>query len=390
LAFSTAAAVLGYVTMAAILMGETIWIATVLASLFLLLRLADDLFPVLLAAHRPFGRFLRTAIGLSEGAVDQAAVLFSGAARLLLLLFGWAAILAPFGAGAGEVFMRITTSQLVIRVGQVSISPGAVVGALAMLLGGLVLTRMVRRWLERSYLPKTTMDIGLRTSLASGVTYLGALLAVLLAFGYLGLSFDRIALFASALSVGVGFGLQAVIGNFVSGLILLAERPIRVGDWIAIGELEGDVKKINVRATEIEMQDRSKLIVPNSDLISKTVRNVTHAGSLGRIKIVIKTTDAADPAAVRALVLGRLAAHPHVREEPPPSVYLTGVGEGALEFTGFAYVDSPRLAYAARSDILFQIVPELRAKGVELARAGPVVNLSLAERPIEPSAPGRS
>jgi small-conductance mechanosensitive channel len=386
LAAALAAVLLGYVEMASKLMEEMVWIATVLASLFLLLRFVDDLFPALVSPERSIGRFLLVAIGLSEATLEQLSVLLAGLCRLALLLFGWAAILAPFGAGAGDVFGRVTSSQLLIKIGQVSISPGAILGAIAVFLVGLLVTRAIRGWLERSYLPKTAMDSGLQASLASGVTYLGAVLAILLTCGYLGLSLDKIALFASALSVGIGFGLQAVIGNFVSGLILLAERPIKVGDWIAIGDLEGDVKRINVRATEIEMQDRSKLIVPNSDLISKTVRNVTHAGSLGRVKIVLKTVDTADPAEVRDLVLARLQAHPNVLKEPAAAVYLSNIADGALEFTAFAYLSSPRLAYRTRSDLLFQIVPDLKSHGVSLANSTPVVNVGLPDRPIEPSA----
>lgn len=373
----------GYVPMAFRLMAELVWITTVLASLFLLLRFADDLFPALLSVQQPLGRFLRIAIGLSRAALEQISVLLSGVVRLLLLLFGWAAILAPFSAGADDVFGRITSSQLVIKLGQVSISPGAILGAVVVFFFGLFLTRAVRGWLEASYLPKTRMDAGLRASLASGFTYLGATAAVLLAFAYLGLSFDKIALFASALSVGIGFGLQSVVGNFVSGLILLAERPVKVGDWIAIGDLQGDVRRINVRATEIEMPDCSRLIVPNSDLISKTVRNVTRNGAHGQVKMVLKVVDTADPVAVRDIILARLTAHSAVSKTPGPAVYLSDVGNGAVEFTAFANVASPRLAYGVRSELWFQILPDLRARGVLIAKSVPIVNVDLGSRSIE-------
>jgi small-conductance mechanosensitive channel len=385
LAASLLAVLAGYVEMASKLMGEMIWVATVLASLFLLLRFVDDVFPAILSPDQPVGRFLQIAIGLSRGALEQISVLLSGLVRLTLLLFGWAAILAPFGAGAGDVFSRVTSSQLAIHMGQVTISPGAVLGAMAVFFLGLLITRAIRGWLEKRYLPKTNIDVGLRTSLASGVTYLGGLVAILLTVSYLGLSLDKIALFASALSVGIGFGLQSVIGNFVSGLILLAERPVKVGDWIAIGDLEGDVKRINVRATEIEMPDRSKLIVPNSDLISKVVRNVTHGGATGRVRIVLKIDDSADPAAVSSLILARLNGHPEVLKEPAAAVYLSNVVDGALEFTAFAYVASPRAVYKTRSDLLFQIVPDLKAQGIALSNSTPVVNVGLSDRSIEPA-----
>jgi len=385
-AASVVAVLFGYVEMASKLTVEMIWVATVLGSLFLLMRAVDDLTPAAFSPHASLGRFLQIAIGLSQRALEQLSVLVAGVIRLALFLLAWAAILAPFGSGLGDVFGRVTSSDLIVHIGQVSISPGAVVGSILVFVLGLVVTRAVRGWLEKSYLPKTRMDVGLRTSLASGVSYLGALAAVLLSFGYLGLSFDRIALFASALSVGVGFGLQSVIGNFVSGLVLLAERPIKVGDWIAIGDLEGDVKRINVRATEIEMADRSKLIVPNSDLISKTVRNVTHSGSLGRVKIVLKVDDDADPELVKTLIQERVAAHEGVRREPAPSVYLTNVADGALEFSAFAYVDTPRMVYSVRSELLFRILPDLRVHNIKLASLRQVVTVSLADRAIEPPA----
>jgi len=256
---------------------------------------------------------------------------------------------------------------MVFRLGQIAISPGLIFGAALVFTAGMVITRIVRSWLETTYLPKTRLDVGLRTSITAGLTYLGALIAVLMTCAYLGLSLSKIALFASALSVGIGFGLQAVIGNFVSGLILLAERPLKVGDRIAIGDQEGDVRRINIRATEIELGDRSKLIVPNSDLISKMVRNVTHGGALGQVKFVLRVANDADAAEVRKLILEQIAAHPGVLRDPAPSVYLTNVTDGALDFTVIAAIASARQATGIKSDLLFALVAELKARGVKLA-----------------------
>jgi small-conductance mechanosensitive channel len=383
-AVSLGAVLLGYRSLAAFLMRETVWIAAVLALLFLLLRFVDEIFPALTSPDGPIGHAVETALGLSHAAMEQIGVLLSGVARLLLLLLGWTAILQPFGASAGDLATRITGDNVVLHLGQVSISPGAVAGGVALFLVGLIATRAVRGWLERRYLPKTSLDAGLRNSVGAGVTYLGVAIAVLIAFAYLGLSFSRIALLASALSVGIGFGLQAIIGNFVSGLILLAERPVQVGDWIAIGDLEGDVKRINIRATEIEMTDKSKLIVPNTDLVTKTVRNVTHGGAMGRVKIVLKVDDTADPAVVRDVLLGPIKAHADVRPDPAPAAYLTDVRDGAMEFTIFAYVASPRLVFRVKSELLFQIVPELAGRGIDLANSTPIVNVGM-DRPIEPA-----
>jgi small-conductance mechanosensitive channel len=386
-AASVAAVMFGYLALANFVMNEAVWIGAILGLLFLALRLADDLWPSVLSPKAPLGAALDTALGLGSGVLEQVGVLLSGATRLAVILLAWVAILAPFGASVEDIFTRFTAADFVVRLGLVSISPGAVIGGVAVFLVGLAITRSVRRWLEVRYLPKTGLDLGVRTSLASGVTYLGALVAILVAVAYLGLSIAQIALFASALSVGIGFGLQAIIGNFVSGLILLAERPVRVGDWIAIGDLEGDVRKISIRATEIEMLDHSRLIVPNSDLVSKTVRNITHDGALGRVRITLRVDDGADPGQVRDLLLARIKDHPRVLKEPAPGVYLTDVRDAAMEFTAFAYLASPRQAYGVKSELLFQIVPDLKAAGIALASSATVVNLGVGERLIEPAPP---
>ncbi|HEX4742850.1 MAG TPA: DUF3772 domain-containing protein [Caulobacteraceae bacterium] len=383
---SLGAVLLGYLAFAEFLMRETIWIAAILGLLFLLLRIADDLTPALIASSTPFGGMLASGLGLSSGAVDQIAVLASGVARVLLILFGWMAVIAPFGASAGDIFGRVTSTSFVFKLGKVEVSPGAVLGAIALFLIGLAATRAVRGWLEARYLPKTQLDVGVRTSLSAGVTYLGGFIAILVAFAYLGLSVSQIALFASALSVGIGFGLQSIIGNFVSGLILLAERPVRVGDWIAIGDLEGDVQKISIRATEIEMTDRSRLIVPNTDLVSKTVRNVTHSGALGRVRLVLRVVDSADPAQVRDLIVNRLKEQEGVLDDPLPAAYITDVRDGYIEFTAFAYMATPRTVFGAKSDVLFKLVPDLRAAGISLYSSSTVVNVGL-DRPIEPAPP---
>ena len=381
LACAGAAMLVGYLAFATFVMREMIWAAGIVATVFLLMRGVDAAIASLLSPNRTLGRGIRFSIGLSEMGLAQVVELVSGVIRLGLVLTGWWAILAPLGADAQDVFGRITSTDFVLRLGQVTISPGAVIGALLVLGVGLAATQALRSWLQYRYLPKTRIDMGLRTSLASGITYVGIFIAFLLTCADLGLSLDRIALFASALTVGIGFGLQAIINNFVSGLILLAERPVRVGDWIAIGDLEGDVRRINVRATEIEMGDRSRLIVPNSELVSKMVRNVTHGGALGQVKIVLLLSAGSDPLAVRTLLLEHLRSHPDVLAHPPPSVYLSDIKNGALEFTAFAHLPSPREAYQAKSDLLFKIVPALTAQGMALASSVPVVHVAVAQPP---------
>jgi potassium efflux system protein len=390
---SLLAVLIGYLALASFIMRETIWIGMVLAALFLLMRFVDDVFPTLLSPDRSIGRSIRIAVGFSPGALEQIGVLLSGLCRLALLVVGWSVILLPFGASAGDAFGRLSGSELVIHLGQLAISPATILGAVAVFVIGIGATRAVRGWLETRYLPKTQMDAGVKSAFAAAITYIGGLIALVATSSYLGLSLDKIALFASALSVGIGFGLQSVIGNFVSGLILLLERPVKVGDWIAIDGKEGDVKRVSVRATEIEMNDRSRLIVPNSDLISKTVRNVTAHDAIGQVKIALPLDARTDPKLARSVILEVATHHAEVLGAPAAAVYLTDAKDGALNFSIIAYVASPRQAFRVKSELLFEIIPALAKKDIALSSSTPIVNVAAPEPlagPPEPVSAGKA
>ena len=207
----------------------------------------------------------------------------------------------------------------------------------------------------------------MRSSVTTLLGYAGGVLVVVLALAAVGISVERIAWVASALSVGIGFGLQAIVQNFISGLILLAERPVKVGDWVVLGGVEGDVKRINVRATEIRLADRSTLVVPNSEFITKPVRNMTLANAEGRVQIRLPMPLSTDPEQVRTVMLQAFAGHEGVLPAPAASVQLDGIDNGYLVFIGTAYVQGPRAASGVRSDLLFTILAGLKAAGLALA-----------------------
>ncbi|MGK2909127.1 MAG: mechanosensitive ion channel family protein, partial [Sphingobium sp.] len=194
----------------------------------------------------------------------------------------------------------------------------------------------------------------------------GILLVALWGLASLGIGVERIALLLSALSVGIGFGLQAITQNFISGLILLAERPVKIGDLIRVGNDEGDVKRINVRSTEIELGDHSTLIVPNSELITKTVLNKTLASPLGRIQLQFSVPIEADAAHIRDMVLESFAAEAGVRDDPAPVAFVDSIVDGRIIFNSFAHVSSPRDAYGTRSAVLLALLSRFKAEGVEI------------------------
>src|SRR5258706_10740937 len=162
---------------------------------------------------------------------------------------------------------------------------------------------MARRWLETDFLPRTIIEPSLQQSIATIFGYLGVIAAITLALGNLGIDLEKIALVGGALSVGIGVGLQSIVSNFVSGLILLAERPIRVGDAIVVKGEEGYVRRVRVRATEIETYDRASVIIPNSEFITRVVKNWTRADTLGRIVVKEGVAYDSDPDQGRDILL---------------------------------------------------------------------------------------
>lgn len=361
---SAASLMLGYVAFAAFLTQEIAWTALVASVVFVLANLTDALFAELAPDDGVFGRLAASAMGLGPRTLDQLSVLLGGLARLLLWLLGWAAVLLPFGTGADDLLLRLESGVTEFKLGGVTVSPMAIAAAICLFAVGLVLTRMFRRWLETRYLPRTRLDQGLSATVATGVSYAGGLIALLVASAYLGLKLTEVTLLASALTVGVGFGLQSVIQNFVAGMILLAGRPIRVGDWIAVGGHEGDVQRINVRATEIKLFDGSLLIVPNQELVTKPVRNVTWSSARGQVQIAFLVGYEADLDAVAAALLEAMKQTKGVLKEPQPSAVVTEFRDYGAAFQGVAYVSSPRTVQRVRSEILLELSRRLKAAGI--------------------------
>jgi potassium-dependent mechanosensitive channel len=253
-----------------------------------------------------------------------------------------------------------------VKVGEFQLVPGAILSAIAVAVIGFIVLRVFKRWLARSYLPSTQFEPGMQSSITTLLGYVGGILVVAFSLSALGIGIERIAWVASALSVGIGFGLQAIVQNFISGLILLAEQPVKVGDWVVLGTTEGDVRRINVRATEIQLGDRSTVIVPNSEFITKTVRNMTLTNAEGRVLIRLPMPLTTNAQRVRELILDACRAHESVLETPAPSLTLEGIEGGLLIFQAIAYVPSPRLAGSVRSDLLFTILERLDAEQLPL------------------------
>lgn len=359
--------VLGFVALAHMLAGQMVWTGVVFATTYLLFQLVEDVAQAVLSSRGGFGQRLHKGLGIDGKLLDQSAVVASGALRVVLLFYMVIALLAPLGTAPDEVFRRGSSVNQTLQVGSVTLAPQALLTALAIACAGFVIIRILKRWLSDQFFPNTSLEPGMRSSIVTLLGYVGGVAVIAVALAGLGISVERIAWVASALSVGIGFGLQAIVQNFISGLILLAERPVRVGDWVVLGETEGDVRRVNVRATEIQLGDRSTVIVPNSEFITKTVRNMTLTGAPGRVLLRLPAPLDTDAQRMREVILAAFAAHEGIMGDPEPVVQLEGILNGTLTFLAIGYVSNPRNAGGVRSDLLFSILDSLRKAGLELS-----------------------
>lgn len=350
----------GYIALSSLIVQETLWLSLVICTCYVLVALVADLGNSLLLQFKD----KRTANELSNSqlrARSQVVILLSGALRLSLIVAAITLVLLPFGEDPADWLQRRLGFLMTgFAIGQVQIKPSSVLAALTVLLVGMFSVKVLQRWMANQLLPATRIDPGMRVSTANLFSYVGYFVVFAMTISSLGIGLERMAWIISALSVGIGFGLQAVVQNFVSGLILLAERPIKVGDWVSLNGVEGNVRKINARATEIEMFDRSTLIVPNSEFITKPVRNVTLTNPLGVVNVKINMPIDTDAKRVRDIMMSAMQDHPDVLEEPAPGVTLDGFDANGLVFTASSYVSSPRNSSRTRSALMFEILDRLR------------------------------
>ncbi|QIO89852.1 ion channel protein [Stenotrophomonas rhizophila] len=360
------ATLLGYLNFALFVAQQLVWGAVVLLAASLLLKFADDLATTMLSPNSRVGQTIVLTTGLSGARVEQAGVLLSAVLRIGVILLAVLALAVPFG-NLNAFYGGLDALSGGLKIGETTLKPSSVVYALLVFLVVWAVMQAFQRWLTETYLPKTELDAGARNSISTVTRYLGIIAAVLWGLTALGIGFEKLALVVSALSVGIGFGLQAITQNFVSGLILLAERPVKIGDWVKLGDQEGDIKRISVRSTEIQVGDKSTLIVPNSELITKTIRNMTMGNAQGRIQIQFSVPLSTDVAAVRQILLDTYAAHVAVLADPAPSVFIDSIANGQIAINSFAYVSGPRAVYGVRSDLYFNMLQSFAAAGIALS-----------------------
>jgi potassium-dependent mechanosensitive channel len=359
----------GYIALSYFIAGNLLQTALFIVTMALVHNFADAISEAITNPMSHIGQFLRRFSALGDVGLARLALVFRTGIDILIVVFALPALFLIWAVTWIDVSALYSWLFNGFTVGNITISPSGMLVAVAVLAIGIVITRTLTNWLQRRVLSETTLDKGVQDSVRTATSYVGYIIAASLALTAAGLNFSNIAIIAGALGVGIGFGLQSIVNNFVSGLILLAERPVRVGDWVATNDSEGIVKKINVRSTEIETFDNCTVIVPNSALVSGVVKNWTHRDTVGRFGISVTVRPGVDAQVVADVMKEAARAHPKVLRYPEPQVLLTKFPIQGMEFEVKGHVADVFEAAKVASDIRFAIVAGLRKKKIELVAA---------------------
>ncbi len=310
------------------------------------------------------GVLLENRFGIDSARQRQLVKLGEVAATFTLALLALPLLLLQWGFAGADIRDWAKALFFGFEVGQFRISLVRILIGVMLFTALLFMTRMLQRWLRDRVMAQGRMDAGVANSIDMAVGYVGIGLAALVSVSYAGFDITSLAIVAGALSVGIGFGLQSIVNNFVSGLILLVERPIKVGDWIVVGDQQGNVRRISVRSTEIETFDRASLIVPNSELISGRVLNWTHRNLLGRVILKLTTDAQADPDKVLSILEQAARDQALVFPTPTPMAALDTFAPDRLEFSLRVTLSDVTNSGRVKSDLHIAILKAFRAAGI--------------------------
>jgi len=314
----------------------------------------------------PIGRQVRERFALQDTGASRWTFWIVLLADTLLTIGMGLILLNVWGVPWTEIKPVFTTLLYGVEIGDQSfslISVGIALGTFVLL---MLLFKLFQGFLSNRILVQTRLDVGVRDAVTAGVGYVGVVVATLVALSLLGLKFGEIALVFSALSIGIGFGLQHIVNNFISGLVLLVQRPIKSGDWIVVGANQGYVKRVNVISTEITTFDNATVILPNNQLMTTEVVNWTHRSRLGRVKVPVGVSYSTDPEQVKTILLKCASENSTVLSRPVPSVMFIAFGESSLDFELRVFIRDIDYTLAVASELRFAIKKALDEADIEI------------------------
>src|SRR6266446_2178326 len=355
----------GYLALSRFLAQQLIVTGSILAFVYLLLLWVDGFMQGLGDDSAATGRWLKERAGLEQRRREQLVLPIGLFLKFAVLVFSVPLILLQWGYRWPDIYDWYSQLFFGFQIGNTQVSFAVLLASIIVFGLAYAATRLFQGWLDARILKPAGISGGVRDSIRIGVGYVGIVIAGLAAFSYAGFNLSNLAILAGALSVGIGFGLQSVVNNFVSGLILLAERPIKVGDLVVVGGEEGYVCKISVRSTEIETSERAHVLIPNSYFITEKVKNWTLRDNIRRIVIPVSVGYGCDPRKVRATLLKVAQDNPDVITTPAPSVDFD-FGADTLNFKLYAFVYDLNKGGSTSTDLRIAILDAFNEAGIAI------------------------
>jgi small-conductance mechanosensitive channel len=282
----------------------------------------------------------------------------------------------PFALLFGEIDLTSWLDFPLVKMGSAAVTPLLLIKIVGWFIVLIICNSLLRRLVIQRLLARTRFDPGLRFAISRIFGYLFLILGTYIALLVNGIDLSSLAVIAGALGIGLGFGLQNIVSNFVSGIILLAERPVSIGDRIEVAGVAGQVKQINLRSTTVVTNDNISIIVPNSELVTSTVTNWSHSDPRVRLRLPVGVAYGTDPEKVRKVLADVADNHPDILKEPAAAVFFDSFGDSALNFELAVWTmnraHNPR---RFRSELNFAIEKALRINNIEIPFPQRVVHL---------------
>lgn len=293
----------------------------------------------------------------------------------LLFILAFLVLLAVWGVSVDILISNVKNFLVGFNIGGIRISITSILLGLVSFFVSMALVKLLKNSLATGNLSKIEMDEGVRNSVIAIVGFIGFVISALVAIAVMGGSFASLAIIAGALSFGAGLGLQNMVSNLVSGMTILFERPIKIGDWIIINGQEGIVKKINMRSTELETWSKSHVIIPNSEILSQSVTNLTYSNRMGRVEVQVGVAYDSDIDLVKSTLLDIARTTQNVLANPEPSVAFTALADSSLNFQLNAYTSNVYNKAAIANALREEIVTRFKKLNIEIPFTQRVVHL---------------